>query len=131
MKNFATLASLSLLAATAAAAGAAPSPDAPSAASAQAPTIRIAKRGSQASQKGPAEYFTGSVRVDPLFQANEPSRTSGAYVTFEPGAREQLDANQGRRLDGEGQRRAVRHGPLRNVMVVIGAAVVSRAIAPK
>ena len=49
--------------------------------------ISITRSGSQSSGKGPAEYFTGSVRVDPLFKANDPSRTSGASVTFEPGAR--------------------------------------------
>lgn len=49
--------------------------------------IRIARSGSQPSVKGPAEYFTGSVRVDYLFKANEPSRASGAVVMFEPGAR--------------------------------------------
>lgn len=49
--------------------------------------LTITRAGSQPSSKGPAENFTGSVRVDPLFQANAPSRTSGAYVTFEPGAR--------------------------------------------
>jgi len=42
---------------------------------------------SQPSSQGPAECFTGSVLVDPLFPATPPSRTSGAYVTFEPGAR--------------------------------------------
>lgn len=47
----------------------------------------IKRSGSQPSGKGPAEYFTGSVRVDPLFQAQEPARVGGAYVTFEPGAR--------------------------------------------
>ena len=47
----------------------------------------IKRSGSQASQKGPAEYFTGNVRIDPLFQAVEPSRVSGALVTFEPGSR--------------------------------------------
>jgi quercetin dioxygenase-like cupin family protein len=50
-------------------------------------TITITRSGSQPSRKGPAAYFTGSVRIDPLFQANDPSRTSGASVTFEPGAR--------------------------------------------
>lgn len=49
--------------------------------------IRIWRNGSQASRQGPAENFTGSVRVDPLFQANAPARASGALVTFEPGAR--------------------------------------------
>lgn len=47
----------------------------------------VARAGSQASSKGPAQYFTGSVRVDPLFGAHAPSTTSGASVTFEPGAR--------------------------------------------
>jgi quercetin dioxygenase-like cupin family protein len=52
-----------------------------------AQTVEIMRSGSQPSAKGPAEYFTGSVRIDPLFQANDPSRVSGASVTFEPGAR--------------------------------------------
>jgi len=50
-------------------------------------TMIITRSGSQPSSQGPAEYFTGSVRVDPLFQAKDPSRGSGARVTFEPGAR--------------------------------------------
>jgi quercetin dioxygenase-like cupin family protein len=45
------------------------------------------RAGSQPSFKGPAEYFTGNVRVDPLFPANDSAPFSGAYVTFEPGAR--------------------------------------------
>ncbi len=49
--------------------------------------MEIKRSGSQPSVKGPVEHFTGSVRIDPLFQAHDPSRTSGAYVTFEPGAR--------------------------------------------
>lgn len=49
-------------------------------------TITIARSGSQPSREGPAENFTGSVRVDPLFSANDTSRASGAYVTFQPGA---------------------------------------------
>ena len=49
--------------------------------------ITITRNGAQPSRKGPAEYFTGSVRIDPLFEANDPARTSGASVTFEPGAR--------------------------------------------
>ena len=49
--------------------------------------IRIMRSGSQPSRQGPAENFTGSVRVDPLFQATPPARASGALVTFEPGAR--------------------------------------------
>ena len=47
----------------------------------------IKRSGSQASSRGPAEYFTGTVRVDPLFQAPDPARVNGASVTFEPGAR--------------------------------------------
>ena len=47
----------------------------------------IIRIGSQTSGKGAAEYFTGSVRVDPLFQNPEPSRVTGGLVTFEPGAR--------------------------------------------
>src|SRR5438270_13791314 len=47
----------------------------------------IKRAGSQPSNKGPADYFTGVVRVDPLFQAPNPARVSGASVTFEPGAR--------------------------------------------
>src|SRR5271169_4012570 len=47
----------------------------------------IKRSGSQPSGKGPAEYFTGTVRIDPLFQANDPARALGASVTFEPGAR--------------------------------------------
>ncbi len=43
--------------------------------------------GSQPSRKGPAEYFTGPVRIDPLFEAHDPARAFGASVTFEPGAR--------------------------------------------
>ena len=49
--------------------------------------MQITRSGSQPSGKGPAEYFTGVVRVDPLFQAPNPARVSGASVTFEPGAR--------------------------------------------
>ena len=50
-------------------------------------TIVITRSGSQPSQQGPAENFTGSVRVDPLFQVKAPSRMLGALVTFEPSAR--------------------------------------------
>lgn len=50
-------------------------------------TMEIKRSGSQPSGKGPAEWFTGAVRVDPLFQAPEPARVAGASVTFEPGAR--------------------------------------------
>jgi len=47
----------------------------------------IKRNGSQPSGKGPTDYFTGAVRVDPLFQAPEPARVLGGHVTFEPGAR--------------------------------------------
>ncbi|MGB8712663.1 MAG: cupin domain-containing protein, partial [Onishia taeanensis] len=47
----------------------------------------IKRNGSQPSAQGPAEYFTGDVRIDPLFDAQEPARASGALVTFEPGSR--------------------------------------------
>lgn len=47
----------------------------------------IKQSGSQPSLKGSAEYFTGTVRIDPLFQAKDPARAVGASVTFEPGAR--------------------------------------------
>ena len=49
--------------------------------------IEIRRSGSRPSTKGSADWFTGAVRVDPLFQAPDPARVSGAYVTFEPGAR--------------------------------------------
>jgi quercetin dioxygenase-like cupin family protein len=50
-------------------------------------TMEIKRSGSQPSGKGSADYFTGSVRIDPLFQAPDPARVRGASVTFEPGAR--------------------------------------------
>ena len=49
--------------------------------------MEVKRSGSQPSGKGPAEYFTGTVRIDPLFQAHEPARVLGASVTFEAGAR--------------------------------------------
>jgi quercetin dioxygenase-like cupin family protein len=49
--------------------------------------MEIKRSGSQPSRKAPEENFTGTVRVDPLFEAIAPARTSGASVTFEPGAR--------------------------------------------
>ena len=52
-----------------------------------APDMVITRAGTQASGKGPVQNFSGSVRVDPLFAAHPPSTASGAYVTFEPGAR--------------------------------------------
>ena len=49
--------------------------------------MEIKRCGSRPSGKGPAEYFTGTVRVDPLFEADDPARARGANVTFEPAAR--------------------------------------------
>ncbi len=47
----------------------------------------IKRAGSQPSSRGPTDWFTGTVRIDPLFQASAPARVGGASVTFEPGAR--------------------------------------------
>ena len=47
----------------------------------------IKRSGTQPSDKGPPEWFTGTVRIDPLFRAPDPARVAGASVTFEPGAR--------------------------------------------
>ena len=47
----------------------------------------IKRSGSQPSQKGPEEWFTGTVRIDSLFQPQAPARAAGASVSFEPGAR--------------------------------------------
>ena len=49
--------------------------------------MEIKRSGSQPSGKGPADWFTGVVRIDPLFQATGPARAAGNAVTFEPGAR--------------------------------------------
>ena len=49
--------------------------------------MEIIRNGSRPSGKGPEEYFTGAVRIDPLFQAEEPAHAASASVTFEPGAR--------------------------------------------
>jgi quercetin dioxygenase-like cupin family protein len=49
--------------------------------------MEIKRVGSQASAKGPSDWFTGTVRIDPLFQASDPALVQGASVTFEPGAR--------------------------------------------
>jgi len=86
MKLIATVISLFLLAwasAPANRARAASGSDAPP----DSKTMNITRSGSQPSSMGSAEYFTGSVRIDPLFKANDPLRASGSYVTFEPGAR--------------------------------------------
>jgi len=49
--------------------------------------MKITRNGAKPSARGPAEYFTGSVRIDSFFQAEDPARSGGAIVTFEPGAR--------------------------------------------
>jgi quercetin dioxygenase-like cupin family protein len=49
--------------------------------------MEIKRAGSQPSNKGPADWFTGTVRIDPLLAATAPARVAGASVTFEPGAR--------------------------------------------
>ncbi len=49
--------------------------------------MNITRIGSQPSAKGPLEWFTGTVRIDPLFQVHTPARAACASVTFEPGAR--------------------------------------------
>lgn len=49
--------------------------------------MKIIRAGANASIVGPADWFTGTVRMDPLFAAEAPARTSGTHVTFEPGAR--------------------------------------------
>ena len=49
--------------------------------------MKITRAGSQPSAKGPETWFTGTVRIDPLFQTEAPARGAGATVTFEPGAR--------------------------------------------
>ncbi|MFC5992440.1 (R)-mandelonitrile lyase [Limoniibacter endophyticus] len=49
--------------------------------------MKITRAGTNPSMKGPIDWFTGVVRVDPMFAAEEPGRVSGAHVTFEPGAR--------------------------------------------
>ena len=51
------------------------------------PMMEIIRNGSQPSAQGPGDWFTGTVRIDRLFQAHDPARAAGASVTFEPGAR--------------------------------------------
>ena len=53
----------------------------------KAETMKITRSNSQPSRKGPAEYFTGAVRVDQPFSSSAPARVGGGFVTFEPGAR--------------------------------------------
>ena len=49
--------------------------------------MEIKRSGSQPSSKGPADWFTGTVRIDSPFKGSDPARVAGAIVTFEPGAR--------------------------------------------
>jgi quercetin dioxygenase-like cupin family protein len=59
----------------------------PAAAQGRTGAMEITRSGSQPSRTPPADYFTGTVRLDPLFPVREPARMSAASVTFEPGAR--------------------------------------------
>jgi quercetin dioxygenase-like cupin family protein len=85
----ATLISLSLVASTTSQPqpGAAQADASPTASAPDSHSIKITRSGSQQPSKGTAEYFTGSVQIEPLFPAHDPSRASGGKVTFEPGAR--------------------------------------------
>lgn len=49
--------------------------------------MKIIRSGTAPSNPGPADWFTGTVRIDPMFAAEDPGRVAGAHVTFEPGAR--------------------------------------------
>lgn len=64
-----------------------PKPGHITAATQESPQLRVIRAGTQAPRKGSEENFTGSVHVDPLVQAEPPSWLTGAYVTFDPGAR--------------------------------------------
>ena len=81
----------------------------------------IKRNGTQPSGKGPAEWFTGTVRIDPLFKAPDPARVSGASVTFEPGARTAwhthplgqtliVTAGSGRLIASQAERQCPRRG---------------------
>lgn len=59
----------------------------PAAAAQDTQRVAVTRNGARPSQRGPAEWFTGTVRIDPLFDPNDASRAGSAYVTFEPGAR--------------------------------------------
>jgi hypothetical protein len=61
--------------------------------------VSIERNGSRPSQRAAAEHFTGTVRLDPLFQAGPPARASGAYVTFEPCARSDWHALDGKAVE--------------------------------
>jgi len=85
----ATLISLSLIASAASQAptGAAQAGASPTASAQDSHAITITRSGSQPPGKGPAEHFTGSVQIEPLFSAHDASRATGGKVTFQPGAR--------------------------------------------
>src|SRR6266567_8177807 len=83
--------------------------------------MEIKRSGSQPSSKGPADWFNGTVRIDPLFQANAPARVVGASVSFEPGARSAwhthplgqpliVTAGTGWVQEGNGEKREIRPG---------------------
>jgi hypothetical protein len=84
-RMFAAAGGLAALAAAGSAAAETPTLTAPT--KRRTGTMDIKRSGWQPSGKGPAEYFTGTVRIDPLIEAPEPARVFGASVTFEPGAR--------------------------------------------
>jgi quercetin dioxygenase-like cupin family protein len=85
----ATLISLSLFASAASQTqtGGSQADASPTASAQDSHLIKITRNGSQQPSKGPAEYFTGSVQIESLFPARDPSRASAGKVTFEPGAR--------------------------------------------
>ena len=68
--------------------------------------MNIKRNGSQASYPGPAEWFTGSVRVDPLFEAPEPAQIRGSSVTYEPAAQCLAYASAGAGADRYGGQRS-------------------------
>ncbi|MBT2304667.1 cupin domain-containing protein [Variovorax paradoxus] len=84
----ASLAAVSLIGAAVAQTSPAPATGSAPAASSVAPQgMSISRNGTRPSAPGPAQFFAGTARIDPLFPVNAPSRMSGASVTFEPGAR--------------------------------------------
>lgn len=91
------------------------------AASVHAQSTEISPNGSRPSAKGPAEYFTGSVIVDPLFRANDHMPATGGLVRFEPGARSAWHTHPGGQIlivtsgtgwvqDDGGEKRAIKPG---------------------
>ncbi len=83
--------------------------------------MEIKRAGSQPSGKGPSDWFTGTVRIDPLFQAPDPAWVQGASVTFEPGARTAWHTHPLGRLSSSrlgaagpsiGEARSMRSGPV-------------------